>query len=60
MRQQIWASELLGNLEDTFRVNLALRLEVSKFFRQLLQSRKKVGNRYRFSSFPAEWLIEAQ
>jgi hypothetical protein len=50
----------LRNLEYTFGVNLAHRLEISEFFRKLLQSRKQVCKGYGFSSSPAQRLIEAQ
>ena len=60
MRQQIRIHQLLCDLEDAFRVDFPLRLEVCCFIRELLQSREKVGNRYGFSGLPAKRLVEVQ
>lgn len=59
MHQQIWARELLCSPEDTFRVNFTLGLQVSEFFRELVQSREEVGDRYSFARSPTERFVEA-
>jgi hypothetical protein len=59
MRQQIRAHKLLGNLEDAFRIDFTLWFQTLEFFHKLLQSRKKVADRYSFPSSPAERFVEA-